>query len=66
MSRGAVAAGLALVTLVMFGHAAWGNVILPAELFPARVVGTVSGLGGAGKKQCARTPPGPSKGLSSP
>ena len=36
-----------LVALVMFGHAAWGNIILPAELFPARVVATVSGLGGA-------------------
>ncbi len=41
------AMALALVALVMFGHAAWGNIILPAELFPARVVATVSGLGGA-------------------
>lgn len=41
------AVALALVTLVMFGHAAWGNVILPAELFPPRVVATVTGLGGA-------------------
>jgi MFS transporter, ACS family, hexuronate transporter len=38
---------LALVALVMFGHAAWGNIILPAELFPTHVVATVSGLGGA-------------------
>jgi MFS transporter, ACS family, hexuronate transporter len=38
---------MALMALVMFGHAAWGNIILPAELFPARVVATVSGLGGA-------------------
>jgi MFS transporter, ACS family, hexuronate transporter len=41
------ALALGLVALVMFGHAAWGNIILPAELFPARVVATVSGLGGA-------------------
>jgi MFS transporter, ACS family, hexuronate transporter len=41
------ALALALVALVMFGHAAWGNIILPAELFPTRVVATVSGLGGA-------------------
>jgi ACS family hexuronate transporter-like MFS transporter len=31
----------------MFGHAAWGNITLPAEVFPKAVVGTVSGLGGA-------------------
>jgi MFS transporter, ACS family, hexuronate transporter len=36
-----------LISVIMFGHAAWGNVILPAEVFPKRVVGTVSGLGGA-------------------
>jgi MFS transporter, ACS family, hexuronate transporter len=41
------ALALMFVTLVMFGHAAWGNIILPAELFPPRVVATVSGLGGA-------------------
>jgi ACS family hexuronate transporter-like MFS transporter len=40
------AAALAALTLLMFGHAAWGNVILPAEVFPARAVATVSGLGG--------------------
>jgi ACS family hexuronate transporter-like MFS transporter len=37
---------LAFLTLVFFGHAAWGNITLPAEVFPARAVGTVSGLGG--------------------
>src|SRR6266511_2453879 len=37
---------LACLTLVFFGHAAWGNITLPAEVFPARAVGTVSGLGG--------------------
>ena len=41
------AVALAMVALVMFGHAAWGNIILPAEIFPTRVVATVSGLGGA-------------------
>jgi MFS transporter, ACS family, hexuronate transporter len=31
----------------MFGHAAWGNITLPAEVFPTRAIGTVTGLGGA-------------------
>jgi ACS family hexuronate transporter-like MFS transporter len=31
---------------VMFGHTAWGNVTLPAEIFPKNVVGTVTGFGG--------------------
>lgn len=31
---------------VMFCHGAWGNVILPAEVFPSQAVGTVTGLGG--------------------
>jgi len=39
-------AALAWVSLVFFGHAAWGNIIFPAEVFPTRAVGTVSGLGG--------------------
>jgi ACS family hexuronate transporter-like MFS transporter len=38
---------LALVAALMFGHAAWGNITLPAEVFPQRVVGSVSGFGGA-------------------
>lgn len=38
---------VALVAVLMFGHAAWGNIILPAEVFPRRVVGTVTGFGGA-------------------
>jgi ACS family hexuronate transporter-like MFS transporter len=38
---------VALMTAIMFGHAAWGNITLPAEIFPGRVVGTVSGFGGA-------------------
>jgi len=41
------ALAIALMTGIMFGHAAWGNITLPAEVFPKQVVGTVSGLGGA-------------------
>jgi ACS family hexuronate transporter-like MFS transporter len=36
-----------LMAAIMFGHAAWGNIILPAEVFPREAVGTVSGFGGA-------------------
>jgi MFS transporter, ACS family, hexuronate transporter len=38
---------VALVAALMFAHAAWGNMTLPAEIFPRKVVGTVTGLGGA-------------------
>ena len=41
------ALAIVLMTGIMFGHAAWGNITLPAEVFPKQVVGTVSGLGGA-------------------
>jgi ACS family hexuronate transporter-like MFS transporter len=41
------AAAIAIMTAIMFGHTAWGNITLPAEVFPSRVVGTVSGIGGA-------------------
>lgn len=34
------------ITGLMFGHGAWGNITIPAEVFPKTVVGTVSGLGG--------------------
>lgn len=44
---GSPAVALALITAVMFGHAAWANITLPAEVFPKHVVGTVSGFGGA-------------------
>jgi MFS transporter, ACS family, hexuronate transporter len=37
---------ITLLALVMFGHAAWGNMTLPAEVFPRSVVGSVTGLGG--------------------
>jgi len=35
-----------MLALVMFGHAAWGNMTLPTEVFPPAAVGTVTGLGG--------------------
>lgn len=41
------AAALTLLTIAMFGHAAWGNITLPSEVFPTRAIGTVTGLGGA-------------------
>jgi ACS family hexuronate transporter-like MFS transporter len=41
------AIAIALMAAIMFGHAAWGNITLPAEVFPKQVVGTISGLGGA-------------------
>ena len=31
---------------VMFGHGLWGNITLPAEVFPKRVHATLTGLGG--------------------
>ena len=37
----------AMVTAMMFCHSAWGNITIPAEVFPKQVVGTVSGFGGA-------------------
>jgi ACS family hexuronate transporter-like MFS transporter len=40
------ALALGVLTALMFGHGAWGNVTIPAEVFPKRAVGTVSGLGG--------------------
>jgi MFS transporter, ACS family, hexuronate transporter len=40
-------AAVGLMACIMFGHAAWGNITLPAEVFPREAVGTVSGLGGA-------------------
>jgi ACS family hexuronate transporter-like MFS transporter len=38
---------LAVVSALFFGHSAWGNITLPAEVFPRHAVGTVTGLGGA-------------------
>lgn len=38
---------VACITGAMFCHGAWGNVALPAEVFPSRAIGTVTGIGGA-------------------
>jgi MFS transporter, ACS family, hexuronate transporter len=38
---------LAVVSALFFGHSAWGNITLPAEVFPRHAVGTVTGLGGS-------------------
>jgi ACS family hexuronate transporter-like MFS transporter len=35
-----------IITVLMFGHGAWGNITVPAEVFPKSVLGTISGLGG--------------------
>jgi ACS family hexuronate transporter-like MFS transporter len=35
-----------LLGVFMFFHGFWGNIAIPAEVFPSRVVGTVAGLGG--------------------
>ncbi len=40
------ALAIAILAAISFGHGAWGNITLPAEVFPKHVVGTVSGLGG--------------------
>ena len=37
---------LALVASMTFCHAGWGNITLPAEIFPSNAVATVTGLGG--------------------
>ena len=41
-------AGLAMaqVATMTFCHAGWGNITLPAEVFPKNAVGTITGLGG--------------------
>jgi len=41
------APAVALISAAMFCHGAWGNIALPAEVFPRQVVGSVSGFGGA-------------------
>ena len=38
---------LAILGAMMFGHACWGNITLPSEVFPKEAVGTVTGLGGS-------------------
>lgn len=37
---------VAAISLALFFNGAWGNIILPAELFPQGMVATVSGLAG--------------------
>jgi ACS family hexuronate transporter-like MFS transporter len=37
---------VALISVAMFSHGAWANMTLPAEVFPAEVIGSVSGLAG--------------------
>jgi ACS family hexuronate transporter-like MFS transporter len=41
------ALAIVVVAAMFFGHAAWGNITLPAEVFPKQAIGTVTGLGGA-------------------
>ncbi|MCX6916608.1 MAG: MFS transporter [Verrucomicrobia bacterium] len=41
------ALALALVGGMTFCHGGWGNMTLPAEVFPRNSIGTVTGLGGA-------------------
>lgn len=41
------AMALGFMSLAMFFHAAWANMTLPAELLPARAIGSVTGLAGA-------------------
>jgi ACS family hexuronate transporter-like MFS transporter len=38
---------LTFISLAMFFHAAWANMTLPAEVLPARAIGSVTGLAGA-------------------
>ena len=40
--------GIALfvVAMMTFCHAGWGNITLPAEIFPRNAVGTITGFGG--------------------
>lgn len=38
---------MGIVAAMMFCHAAWGNITLPAEIFPKRAVGTITGFGGS-------------------
>jgi ACS family hexuronate transporter-like MFS transporter len=41
------ALAVTVVAGMMFCHAGWGNMTLPAEVFPKNAVGTITGLGGA-------------------
>lgn len=37
---------LVALGIFMFSHGAWGNIAIPAEVFPENWIGTVAGLGG--------------------
>ena len=37
---------LTLISIAMFCHASWGNITLPSEVMPNRIVGAVTGFGG--------------------
>lgn len=37
---------MGIVAAMMFCHGSWGNITLPAEVFPKRAVGTITGFGG--------------------
>jgi MFS transporter, ACS family, aldohexuronate transporter len=41
------ASAVALISVATFANGAWANMTLPAELFPAEVIGSVTGLAGA-------------------
>jgi len=40
------ALAMGIVASMMFCHGAWGNITLPAEVFPKGAVGTITGFGG--------------------
>lgn len=44
---GSPAFALGILGAMMFGHACWGNITLPSEVFPKEAVGTITGLGGS-------------------
>lgn len=41
-----VAIAILAIAGVMFGHGLWGNITIPAEVFPKRVHATLTGIGG--------------------
>ncbi len=41
-----VAVAIIAIAGVMFGHGLWGNITIPAEVFPKRVHATLTGIGG--------------------
>jgi MFS transporter, ACS family, hexuronate transporter len=41
------AVAIGMISIAMFAHAAWGNMTLPAEVFPTHIVGSVTGFAGA-------------------